>query len=131
MDTTRSLNSTGLKSDESLPPPVSLERLRNHFRQVYKLNEEQVEFMVKSASQSLQTALAAAEQALESDDPYIALAPVAHSFKGLLLNIGEGEWAALARAMEQAAKAGQPYEYAGTVRNIREGLMAVADYNRH
>lgn len=121
---------SGMKSADGLPAPVSIERLRNHFRQVYKLNEEQVEFMVRSASQSLQTAFTAADLALESDDPHTALTPVAHSLKGLFLNIGEGEWAALARAMEQAAKAGQAYEYTGTVRNMREGLIAVADYCR-
>ncbi|MDP3479276.1 MAG: Hpt domain-containing protein [Desulfoprunum sp.] len=107
------------------PPPLDLETLRNHFRNVYKLKDEQVEFMIRSASQSLQTALASAEQALASDNLCAALSPVAHSFKGLFLNMGESEWASLARAMEQATKAGQLHEYAAVVQKIRQGVSIV------
>lgn len=106
------------------PPPLDLETLRNHFRDAYKLKDEQVEFMIRSASQSLQTALAAAEQALTSDNRCAALATVAHGLKGLFLNMGEGEWASLARAMEQAAKANQQHEYAAVVQKIRQGVSA-------
>ena len=107
---------------EQPPPlPLNLETLRQHFRNVYKLKDEQVEFMIKSASQSLQTALASAEQALAGDDFCAALVPVAHSLKGLFLNMGEGEWASLARAMEQAARAGEQHEYTVVVQKMRQG----------
>lgn len=110
------------------PSPVCLKRLRDHFRQVYKLDEDQVEFMLKSASQSLQKCFASADQALASDDLCSALAPVAHSLNGLLLNLGEGDWAALARNIEQAATAGRTYEYAEAVDSMRQGVSAVVDY---
>lgn len=87
--------------------------------------------MLRSASQSLRTTFASAQQALAGDDLCSALAPVAHSLKGLLLNLGEGEWAALARTIEQTAETGKPYEYADVVNDMREGLSALADYNRH
>jgi HPt (histidine-containing phosphotransfer) domain-containing protein len=74
---------------------------------------------------------ASAKQALASDDLCSTLAPVAHCLKGLLLNLGEGEWAALARIIEKAAEAKQPYEYADVVNKMREGLSVVADYGRH
>lgn len=122
---------SGLTEGGPTPPPVRLERLRNHFRQVYKLNEDQVEFMLRSASQSLRTTFSSAKQALASDDLCSTLAPVAHCLKGLLLNLGEGEWAALAGIVEKAAEAEQPYEYADVVNKMREGLSVVADYGRH
>jgi hypothetical protein len=107
--------------EQPSPAPLSLDTLRIHFRNVYKLKDEQVEFMIRSASQSLQTALASAESALASDQPCNALAPVAHGLKGLFLNMGEGGWASLARAMEMAAKNGQVYEYTAVVEKIRQG----------
>lgn len=107
--------------EQPSPLPLNLETLREHFRNVYKLKDEQVEFMIKSASQSLQTALASAETALASDQLCTALAPVAHGLKGLFLNMGEGGWASLARAMEMAAKDGQVYEYRAIVEKIRQG----------
>ena len=119
---------SGLVGSGPVPLPVCLERLREHFRQVYKFNEDQVESMLRSASQSLRKSFASAEQALASDDLCSALAPVAHCLNGLLLNLGEGDWAALARDIEQAATAGRAYEYAEAVGSMREGVSAVADY---
>ena len=84
--------------------------------------------MLRSASQSLRKSFASADQALASDDLCSALVPVAHSLNGLLLNLGEWDWAALARTIEQAATAGRAYEYAEAVGSMREGLSAVADY---
>ena len=111
--------------EKPAPLPLDLETLRNHFRNVYKLKDEQVEFMMKSASQSLHTALASAEQALVCDNICVALAPVAHGLKGLFLNMGEEGWASVARAMELSAKAGQVYEYDQVVRKIRQGAEAI------
>ncbi len=107
--------------EQPTPPPLNLENLRNHFRNIYKLNDEQVEFMIKSASQSLQTALTSAEQALASENHGAELALVSHGLKGLFLNLGERDWAALAKAMEMAAKKGEVYDYAAVVEKIRQG----------
>jgi len=109
--------------EQPTPPPLNLENLRNHFRNIYKLKDEQVEFMIKSASLSLQTALTSAEQALASENLGAELALVSHSLKGLFLNLGEREWAALARAMEMAAKNGEVYDYAAVVEKIRLGVF--------
>lgn len=125
MDTDEKMTPWSVMFEQPVPPALSLETLRNHFKNIYKLKDDQVEFMIGSASQSLQMALASAEQALVSDYLCAALAPVAHSFKGLFLNMGEPEWAALARAMEQAAKAGEPYEYAIVVQKIRQGVATL------
>jgi len=107
--------------EQPSPPPLNLETLREHFRNVYKLKDEQVEFMIRSASQSLKTALVSAEAALGSDQLCNALAPVAHGLKGFFLNMGEDGWASLARAMEIAAKDGQVYEYRAVVEKMRQG----------
>ena len=107
------------------PPPLDLDTLRLHFKNVYKLKDDQVEFMIRSASQSLQTALASAEQALTGEDLCAELAPVAHGLKGLFLNMGEGGWASLARALELALKAGQLHEYATVVQSMRQGGAAL------
>ena len=119
---------SGLVGSGPVPLPVCLERLREHFRQVYKFNEDQVESMLRSASQSLQKCFASADQALASDDLCSALAPVAHSLNGLLLNLGEGDWATLARDIELAATAGRAYEYAEVIARMRQGMSAATDY---
>ena len=87
--------------------------------------------MIRSASQSLRTALASAEHALASENLCAELAPVAHGLKGLYLNIGEDGWASIARAMESAAKAGQLHDYAVVVQKMRQGgAVLVADFQR-
>ncbi len=127
MDMDETMMPLSVMFEQPAPPPLNLENLRLHFKNIYKLKDEQVEFMIKSAVQSLQNALASAEQALTSDNLGADLALVSHSFKGLFLNLGEKEWAALARAMEQSVKAGQTYDYAAVVEKIRQGVLGVTE----
>lgn len=114
-------------ADEQLTP-VSVDRLRRHFSQTYQLNDEQVEFMVRSAARSLQTTFDTVDQALAGGDPCTVLIPVAHSLKGLLLNMGEAGWADIARRIESAAKAKEVHDYALPLQAIREAMSAIIGY---
>lgn len=83
------------------PPPVSLAGLREHFRKVYGLNDSQVDLMLESSSKSLHQALANAHDILSGPpaDKH-GMAAVFHSLKGLLLNMGEEEWASFTKEVE-------------------------------
>lgn len=118
-------------SDDLDLTEVTVERLRRHFSQTYKLNEDQVEFMVKSSAQSLRTVFESAQQILAGDDSQqAALAKMAHSLKGLLLNMGEQGWADIARAVEFAAKAGESRDYSAPLEEIRTATLAIVEYGQ-
>lgn len=128
-------NSDGLKfwrqsSDDLDLTDVTVERLRRHFSQTYKLNEDQVEFMVKSSAQSLRTVFESVQQILTGDvaSQQAALIKTAHSLKGLLLNMGEPGWADVARAVEFAAKAGESRDYFFPLEKIRSATSAIVEY---
>lgn len=110
------------------PMPIDLAILRDHFRSVYKLNEDQVELMIQSSVKSLCAAFSAAEEALKQGDIYTPLGQVGHSLKGLFLNMGENEWAEMARSLEQSAKARQECDFTGLIRKIRRGVARVTEY---
>lgn len=129
MSTNDTLTPWQVMFEQPPPAPINPDTLRAHFKTAYKLNDDQVEFIVRSASQSLRTALASAERVLASDNLCAEMAPVAHGLKGLYLNMGEDGWASIARAMELAAKAGQLHDYAVVVQKMRQGgAVLVADF---
>ncbi len=131
MDNTEILKLWRQSSDDLDLTEVTVERLRRHFSQTYKLNEDQVEFMVKSSAESLRTVFESAERILAGDESQqAALARMAHSLKGLLLNMGEPGWADIARAIEFAAKAGESRDYSVPLEEIRTATSEIVEYGQ-
>ena len=108
-----------------MPLPVTVAGLRNHFAITYHLDEEQIEIMLRSTARSLEQTLAAAETALSADDGHASMAKAGHALKGLFLNMGEEDWAAIARELERAATAGEDLDYALVVSRLAKGMRAV------
>lgn len=128
MDTVKPLMSWRQVAVDLQLTPVSVDRLRRHFSQTYKLSDEQVEFMVRSAARSLQTTFDSVDQIPAGGDSGAVLVRVAHSLKGQLLNMGEAGWAEIARMVEFAAKAKEDHDYALPLQAIREAMSAIMEY---
>ena len=112
-----------------MPDPVSIETLRKHFRDVYSLTDPQVEIMLESSSRSVRQALDEVHPLLSDPELSVAsLKPFFHGLKGLLLNMGESEWAEVARSLENMVEEGQLEDPAGVIRVLSSGLQAVGEY---
>ncbi|SHO42947.1 Hpt domain-containing protein [Desulfopila aestuarii] len=111
------------------PAPVTIAGLRNHFHSTYQLGEKQVELMVNSSRKSLDKILAEARTALQSDNVPAEMVNIGHSLKGLLLNMGEPEWAEIARDLEKSARAGEVRDYSALVALLTEGMATVLAYD--
>ena len=107
---------------------MSIARLRNHFRTTYNLREEQIELMIQSSRKSMEKILSDAEAALQAEDPLVRLRNVGHSLKGLLLNMGEQQWAEMARELELSAKTGEQRDYLAFITVLSQGMAAVMAY---
>ena len=106
---------------KELPPPVTTGVLYTHFTTVYKLADEQAEKMIASAAKSIKEVFLSGEDALGRGD-MAGLAVFAHSLKGLLLNMGQMEWADIARELEQAAKEGGAVDFKEMIGNLKDGV---------
>lgn len=111
------------------PAPVTIAGLKKHFQTTYQLDENQVELMVNSSRKSLDKILAEARVALHSDHIPVAMVNVGHSLKGLLLNMGQPEWAEVARDLEKSARAGEMRDYAALIALLTEGMATVLAYD--
>jgi hypothetical protein len=108
--------------------PVTIKNLREHFRTTYKLNEEQIDLMVVSSARSLQTAFLALDEIGGDDgDVHMKIAAIAHSLKGLFLNMGQHEWASYAAEIECAANDSQDCDYKKMILVLRSGLQDVSN----
>jgi hypothetical protein len=110
----------------SSPSPVTIGILRQHFRTTYNFNEEQIDLMVVSSARSIQAAFLAVDEILDGEDVYGKIAVIAHGLKGLLLNMGEDEWAGYVREIENAANAGEDHDYKEMMQRLRFGLQEVS-----
>ncbi len=108
--------------DSQLPPKVTADKLRIHFRTTYKLSDEQVEVMLTSSVKSLTSCFSALHVALDREGGFEEVFRSAHSLKGLLLNMGENLWAGLARELELAAAGEEERDYHRMVSEIRYGI---------
>lgn len=111
------------------PAPLVVSTLREHFRQTYLLNETQVETMVLSSAKSLEHAFSCADEIFKGGDPAEQLVAFFHGLKGLLLNMGEAEWASYARAIENKLAVGEQFDYAMVIGIIEKGLVEILCYN--
>ena len=116
----------GVQNENPSPlKKVSAEVLREHFRSNYNLVGEQIELMLTSSAQSLKKSLTGLYAALEQEDNFEELEKLGHSIKGVLLNMGEQEWAEEARKIELSAAAGKKVDYLGMIKNIHRGVKDV------
>jgi HPt (histidine-containing phosphotransfer) domain-containing protein len=106
-------------------PRVSRERLVHHFKATYRLDDDQIKVMIDSSARSMNAALAALYQALDENRDLSEIARLGHSIKGLLLNMGETQWAELARELEKAAAQGKQLDFRAIVANIHQGFEDV------
>ncbi len=83
---------------------VTKEELKHYFKDVYKLGDEQIVIMLESSAKSLNSSLNGLYAILDGGDDHEATARLAHSMKGLLLNMGQVEWSKLAREIELNAE---------------------------
>lgn len=107
---------------DSWPYPVEPANLRKHFETVYRLDRNQVDLMLESSAKSLRITLGKLNNAIDNNQGYSEISRLGHSLKGLLLNMGEPEWAELARFIEKAAGAEQQEDYRGIVGGICRGV---------
>lgn len=117
-----------LATDMTVPTSLVLDTLRDHFKRTYMLNERQVETMLVSSSKSLKQALASAHDILEGTEPEARFALVFHSLKGLLLNMGEVEWAAYTKGLEKKLTDGEQVDYAAAVEILEKGMAVILSY---
>ena len=110
-----------LANQDNLPAPIKIENLRSHFRNTYGLTEEQIEKMLISSAQSMATTLSKLYDSLEKQENYPELTRIGHNLKGVLLNMGEWEWADIARRLEKSAAAGEPENYREIASSIGKG----------
>ena len=110
------------------PVPLVLDQLRDHFRRTYLLNETQVETMLASSSKSLRMALASATEIINEKETQARFTMIFHSLKGLLLNMGELEWAEFSKELENKLKKGEQIDYAATVEIMEKGWVQILSY---
>lgn len=111
-----------------VPMPLVLEKLRDHFRRTYLLSETQVETMMISSSKSLKQAIGGAHEILKEKEQEARFTLLFHSLKGLLLNMGEAEWAAYTKELEEKLKNGEQVDYAAAIGIIEKGLVEILLY---
>ncbi len=110
------------------PKPISVARLRDHFSDTYKLTEPQVEIMVVSSSKSLEQGFAHFSEVFAAEGRVERLSAIYHGLKGLFLNMGEHEWAAYAKEIEQKILAGEELDHKKIVRELQLGVDEVLCY---
>ena len=87
----------------------SVQTIREYLAKQYHLPAEQVESMLPSFITTLKNHMDSLEQALAEKDSLLT-GKAAHTIKGAFLNLGLGECAERARAIEEAGKAGGKIE---------------------
>lgn len=117
--------------DNRWPSPVKPSNLREHFATTYRLDANQVEIMLDSSAKSLENTLDELQKAIDDELGYAEISRLGHSLKGVLLNMGELEWAELARFIEKSAGAGKNEKYSELVNGLRKGVESFLNRSRH
>lgn len=115
-----------MKTDEgATPPKIRTEKLREHFSTTYRLKDDQIDMMLASTSKSLNASLRALYEALDEGGNLNEVSRLGHSVKGLLLNMGEPQWAEFARELENSAAKGESRDYRKLVECIHRGVEKI------
>lgn len=108
-----------------MPEPVTLAALRQHFEQTYGFNPSQVATMLKSSTRSLDQVFKNISEVQKDDGSLELMAQAFHGLKGLLLNMGQEEWATYIQDIEQKLKQGIPCDIEGVVTELKAGLAEI------
>jgi len=83
--------------------------------------------MLESSAKSMEKTLTELQKAVENNHGCGEISRLGHSLKGVLLNMGELEWAELAKILEKSAEAEEPENYRDIVWGIRSGAEKFLD----
>jgi signal transduction histidine kinase/DNA-binding response OmpR family regulator len=111
-------------SNAQPPPSPQRHQVRAHLEATTRLRPEQIDRILEAAERSINGCLTQAEQALQQHDEQ-ALARIAHTLKGTLLQCGLEHWAARAQDIHSGIRDQQPLPYALMVAELRQGLAAL------
>jgi len=81
--------------------------------------------VIASSSRSLLSAIKSFDEVDEDENIYEKIKAISHGMKGVLLNMGQHEWADFAREIEKAANAGESRDYKEMVRQLRKGVQDI------
>lgn len=109
---------------------VTVSKLHAHFKTIYGLNDDQIEAMLLSSSRSLNAVFDQFDTLfLEQDVPSTLVQPC-HNLKGLLMNMGEMEWAKRVGQLEASVKEGVVKDYQAELAVVKAGLAEVRTYGK-
>jgi len=89
-------------STMSVPAPVGVTQLHNHFKEKYELDDGEAETLVVSSSRSLIDFITAAESMLDNSGQGVTsekLEALVHRGSGMFLVMGQEEWALYVTAL--------------------------------
>lgn len=109
---------------------VKITKLKDHFKKTYRLTDEQVERMIRSSAASLHESLGSVAEFTDADweNDTEKIMQIAHSLKGLLMNMGESVWAERAREVEQRAEKDEEFDYKSFFQEMKEGLKELWEF---
>lgn len=107
---------------------VTISKLRTHFKTIYGLNDDQIEEMLRSSSRSLNAVFEKFDTLFIEKEDFSALVQPCHNLKGLLMNMGEMEWAKFVGDLELFVKEGLEKDYPVELDKVKEGLAEVRTY---
>lgn len=105
--------------------PVRVESLKNYFKSAYMLSDAQIDCMVESSAESLQSTLALLHRATERRYNFNEICVQSHRLKGVLLNMGENDWAEVARQMEKSASKKEHRKYFSIVERLHLAMVDI------
>lgn len=108
--------------------PVHVESLKNHFKSAYRLTDAQIDCMLKSSAESLKLTLALLQKATDEKDNFKEICVQSHRLKGVLLNMGENDWAQVARQMEKSASRQENRKYTSMVEQLRMAMVDILSF---
>ena len=107
---------------------VTLSKLRTHFKMTYGLNDDQIEAMLQSSSRSLNVVFDQFDTLFSEQESFSTLVQPCHNLKGLLMNMGEMEWAKYVGELEVSVKEGVEKDYQAELTTVKVGLTEVRMY---
>lgn len=115
---------------DSLPLPVNVESLKNHFKSAYMLTDAQIDLMVESSAESLKSTLLLLRKATENNNNFNDISVQSHRLKGVLLNMGENDWAEIVRQMEKSASRKEHKKYSSIVESLHIGMADILSFGQ-
>ncbi len=107
---------------------VTISKLRTHFKTTYGLNDDQIEAMLESSSRSLNAVFDQFDTLFSEQEAFSTLVQPCHNLKGLLMNMGEMEWAKRVGELEKSVKECVEKDYQAEFTMVKIGLTEVRTY---